>query len=183
MALVDRVKNLLLAPKAEWAAIAAEPVDIVGLFRGYVLPMAAIPPVCGLLGGLVFLRHYPFSVALTDAVAGYVRSLIVVSLMGLFIAKMAPRFGGTESLVGGLKVAAYSATAAWAAGVLLLLPQLQPIHALIGFYGLYLLYLGLPIVTGSADSSTPAFTLVTIVVAFLVYAVVKTILETALATP
>jgi len=40
--LVDRVKNILLTPQAEWDKIAAEPADLNKLYLGYVLPLAAL---------------------------------------------------------------------------------------------------------------------------------------------
>jgi len=46
MNLVDRIKNILLQPKSEWAAIEREPGDAGYLFSNYVAIVAAIPPVC-----------------------------------------------------------------------------------------------------------------------------------------
>jgi len=51
MALVDRVKNILLTPKTEWPVIAAETTSTADLLKGYVAPLAAIPAICGFIGG------------------------------------------------------------------------------------------------------------------------------------
>ena len=45
MALVDRVKGILLNPKPTWAAIEAEPATPAGLYKDYLLWLAAIPAV------------------------------------------------------------------------------------------------------------------------------------------
>ena len=43
MALVDRVKNILLSPRTEWPVIDAEPATVASLYTGYIMPLAAIP--------------------------------------------------------------------------------------------------------------------------------------------
>jgi hypothetical protein len=48
--LIGRVLNLLLHPAETWDVIEAEPATIEGLYRGWVLPLAAIPAVCRALG-------------------------------------------------------------------------------------------------------------------------------------
>ena len=40
--IVDRVKGILLTPKAEWAKIIDEPTSVGGLFKGYAVILAAI---------------------------------------------------------------------------------------------------------------------------------------------
>ena len=44
MNLVDRVRNILLTPKAEWAAIDAEPASIQQIYARYVVPLARYKP-------------------------------------------------------------------------------------------------------------------------------------------
>jgi hypothetical protein len=46
---------------------------------------------------------------------------------------------------GALKVAAFSGTAAWVAGIFRLVPPFAPL-AILGVYSLYLLYVGLEVV-------------------------------------
>ena len=45
MALVDRVKNILLSPQTEWPTIAAESATVQSILTGYVLILAAIGPL------------------------------------------------------------------------------------------------------------------------------------------
>ena len=52
--IVDRVKNILLQPAREWEVIDGEAETIGGLYRGYIIPLAAIPAVAGLIGMLAF---------------------------------------------------------------------------------------------------------------------------------
>ena len=50
MNLVERLKGILLAPKAEWPKIAAEPMTTQGIYTGWVMILAAIGPLAMLLG-------------------------------------------------------------------------------------------------------------------------------------
>ncbi len=169
--IADRVKNILLKPAEEWARIDAEPATIGSIYRGYVLSLAAIGPVAGLIGGQVFGYgafgfHYRPSLAgsISSALIGYALALVGVYLLALIIDWLAPNFGATRDRVRAFKVAAYSATAGWVAGVFQLIPALAFL-AILGLYSLYLLYLGLPrLMKAPADRAMP-YTILTIVVA------------------
>ena len=45
MALLDRVKSILLAPRPTWQVIDSESATVGSLYTGYVIPLAAIPAV------------------------------------------------------------------------------------------------------------------------------------------
>jgi hypothetical protein len=168
MDIVTRVKNILLSPTTEWPVIAAEPTDAARLYQGYVLPLAAIPPLCTLLGGMLSSLQLGLGFTISTAILGYVMSLLGVFLVGLIIAKLAPRFGGQEDLVQGLKVAAYSSTASWIAGVFHLVPYLGIVGTLLSLYGLYLFYTGLPVLMRTPQSNSLAYTITVIVIAIAV---------------
>jgi hypothetical protein len=162
--MIARVLNLLLHPHEAWDAIDAESSTIEGLYRGWVLPLAAIPAVCRAVGLLSFrgfeifgVRYQPsFIGTIGDAVATYALTLVSVYLLALVIDQFALQFGGERSRTQAFKIAAYSGTAAWVAGIFMLLPTAGGLFALLGaLYSLYLLYLGLP----KLMRSSPAFTL------------------------
>jgi hypothetical protein len=146
MALVDRVKNILLTPKTEWAVIDEEPTTAGDLYRGYIIPLAAIGPVAQAIGYSVFGFPVPFigtyrmplTTAVVQAVVAYVMTLVGVFVLAVIIDKLAPTFGGVPNQVQALKVAAYSATASWVAGIFMLIPPLSFL-AIVGLYSLYLL--------------------------------------------
>ncbi|OBX18608.1 hypothetical protein A9995_11675 [Erythrobacter sp. QSSC1-22B] len=144
------MKNILLRPTAEWERIEREPASIGGLYMRYVGPLAAIPPLATLIGTLAF--GYPgflgtyrptFLEAVVSALVQYGLTLVGVFVLALVINALAPRFDARPDKVQAFKVAAYSATAAWVAGIFSLLPALS-ILSILSLYSLYLLYLGLP---------------------------------------
>lgn len=173
--LVARIKGILLTPAAEWDRIEREPATIGGLFAGYVCILAAIPAVAGLIGGQVFGHGVPgfsfrpsIGFAIATAVIGYVGALLMTFILGTVIDALAPSFGAEKNRVQAFKVAAYSGTAGWVAGVLLVVPALGMVTLLAGLYGCYLLYLGLPRVMKAPADKAPGYAIVTIIVAIVV---------------
>lgn len=176
-ALIDRVKNILLKPEEEWARIDAEPTTIGGLYRSWVIPLAAIPAVAGLIGALAFgysafgITYRPsIGAALGTAVFQYLASLAAVFVIALIIDFLAPKFDATPNRVQAFKVAAYSATAGWLAGIFGLIPSLAWL-GILGLYGLYLLYLGLPKLMKAPADKAMSYT-VTVVLVGIVGALV-----------
>lgn len=147
--LVNRVKAILLTPKTEWPVIAAESSSIAALYTRYICILAAIPAIATFLRALVFgygflgITYRPsVTAAVAMGVQQYVVALISVAVFGLIVQYIVPHFGGVGDRVQAFKLAAYSATAGWLAGIFTLVPGLGFLMIL-GLYGIYLFYLGL----------------------------------------
>ena len=171
--LLQRVKAILLQPRAEWPVIEAETTSIASLYKSYILPLAAIGPVAGFIHAVVFgnsffgITHRPsFMSALSSAVVSYIFTLIGVFLMALVIDFLAPRFGGTANRNNAFKLAAYSATAAWVAGAFQLIPGLGML-AILGLYGLYLLFVGIPVMMKAPEDKALIYTGAILAVGFV----------------
>jgi hypothetical protein len=179
MNLIERVKRILLSPKTEWEVIDAEPTTPGALYTGYIMPLAAIGPIAQLIGYTVFGITVPFmgtyrvpiGSALTSAVVSYVLALIATYVLALIIDALAPTFNGQRNQIQALKVAAYSSTAGWVAGVFALIPGLR-LLVVLGVYSLYLLYLGLPILMKSPREKTPAYTALVILAAVVLFMII-----------
>ncbi|WP_439816175.1 Yip1 family protein [Zavarzinia sp. CC-PAN008] len=143
MALVERVRNILTNPKAEWPIIAGEPRDMAGLYAGYIIPLAAIPTIAGLVGSVVFGGAGLFS-ALMQAVLGFVLGLVLLYGISLVAGKLAPSFGGVDDHPQALKLIAYAQTPVWLAGIVLLVPMLAVVQLIAVVYYIYLLWVGIP---------------------------------------
>ena len=174
MDIVARAQGLITRPREEWQAIAGEPSDTASLFKGYVIPMSAIPVVAGLIGAAIFagmfaavLPGFSIGALLAQSVVSYILGLAGVWVFGKVVQALAPRFGGTGEEVPAMKLAAYSPTAMWLAGVFALVPPLAFL-AVLGFYSLYILYKGAPVVTRVPEDKALVFTLALIVCAFLI---------------
>ena len=177
--LLARVQNILLRPKAEWEVIDGEAATTRGLFTGYACLLAAIPAVAGLIGRQLFgfgafgISYHPALVgSIVGAIVAYGLSLVSVFILALVIDALAPSFDGHKSQIQAMKVAVYSSTAAWIAGIFDLFPPLGIIGGLCALYGLYLLYLGLPRLMKAPQEKALGYTVVTIVAAIVLYIIV-----------
>lgn len=176
-ALVARVKGILLQPKTEWLKIDGEFATTKSLFTRYAMILAAIGPVCSLLGGqLMPIMGMKLSIvgAIVVALVSYGMSLLGVFLLGLIINALAPNFGGTVNKVQAMKLAVYSWTAAWLAGVFGLIPMLG-ILAILGLYSFYLLFVGLPILMKVPEDKKVGYFIVTVIAGVVMYFIISAI--------
>lgn len=179
MNIVERVQNLLLAPRREWDAIAQEPATLQGLFTNYVMILAAIPAVSNFIGyaviGIGDVRM-PMSYAVMQFVITYALTLAGVYLLALLIDALAVPFGGQKNFLMALKIAAYAPTAAWLAGAFKMVPWLAILSLVGGLYSLYTLYLGLPALMKAPENQSVGYIAV-IVLAAILMAVVVAVLQ------
>jgi hypothetical protein len=153
MALLDRLKGILFEPRNEWPRIAAEVATPQSIYASWVLIFAAIGPLALMLvaggGGAKF------------AIGTYIMSLVITFILALLIDALAPSFGGTKDFVAALKLAAYSYTAAWIAGVFNIVGMLGAILALLAaIYSWYTFYLGAPVLKKCSPDKAVPFTIV-----------------------
>ena len=167
--LIQRVRNILTTPRTEWPVIDSEPDSIGGIYKNYVVILAAIAPVCLLVGMLAFGgRFLPMNYLIAQAVIGYLVALASVYILALIIEALAPTFGGTKDRVKAFKVAAYASTAAWVVGIFYLLPFLIVLGLVGALYSLYLLYLGLPVLMKTAADKSVVYTVAIVVAAIVI---------------
>jgi hypothetical protein len=154
MGIVERIKGMLVAPKAEWPRVAAEPMTTQGIYTGWVLILAAIGP-------LAMLPRFGLGAAITQ----YVITLAMTAVIALVVDFLAPKFGGTSDFVAALKLSAFSYTAAFVAGAANLLGMLGiPVLLLASVYAWYTFYLGAPVLRKCAPEKAVAFTVVIVLV-------------------
>ena len=190
MGLIDRVKNILLNPRQEWQVIDAETTTVGELYTGYIAPLAAIPPIAQAIGYSVFGISVPFlgtyrtpiGSALSSALVTYVLTLASVYVLSLIIDAIAPNFGGTKNQIQALKIAAYSSTASWLAGIFALVPGLRFL-GILGLYSLYLMYLGLPTLMKAPQEKAFSYTVVVIVAAIVLFMVIGLVAGRFVAMP
>jgi hypothetical protein len=180
MDIVERAKNLCLTPSTEWPVIAGEVTSAGALMSGYVLPLASVSAVAGFIGGslvghtlpVVGTYRVPFATGLAAVVFSVVMAVAGVFVMSLIVNALAPTFGAEKNSDQALKVAAYSFTPAWIAGVFMILPALGVLASLGGLYGFYLLYVGLPQLMKCPEDKAVGYTAVVVICAIVVSAVI-----------
>jgi len=174
MNLVERVKSILLQPKAEWPVIAGEPGDAGYLYSNYVCIVAAIPPVCMFIGGVIF-GYGPFHIGivagLLHAIVQYALILVGVFVVAYVIDYLAGVFDGQKNLDNAMRVSAYAPTAAWVAGVFHIIPFLG-VLSIVGLYSIYLLHTGIAALMKPPESKAIIYTVAVIVCVFVIYLVI-----------
>ena len=160
MNLIDRIKNILLAPKQEWPHIAPEPASTQSLFVGYIMILAAIGPIA------MMLRAFPLGIV--SGIVGYCIGLGMTFLMALIVDALAPSFGGEKNFVQSLKLVAYSYTAVWIAGIFQLLGALGGLIGLLAvIYSFYTFFLGVPVLKKCPQEKAVAYTVVVLICGIL----------------
>jgi hypothetical protein len=180
MSVAERAKNICLTPDSEWSIIAAETTSPGTLLTGYAIPLASIGAIAGFIGGSVightlpYLGTYrvPFISGLFVALFTFCMAIVAVFVLSLIINALAPTFGGEQNQTQALKLAVYSYTPAWIAGVLRIVPLLGIFAIFAAFYGLYLLYLGLPRLMKNPQDKSVAYTAVVVVCAIALSVVI-----------
>lgn len=188
MSLVERAKNILIRPKAEWAVIDGETNTVGGLFTGYAVILALLPVIGTLIALALSLgpyRYYGIDYFFVWAVASYVIGLGILYLMGIVADALAPSFDGTKNQLSAMKLLVYSGTAMWVAGLFTFIPGLGLLIGLVGFgYAAYLLYLGsmalMKVPQDKAVGYTAVVIIIWIVLAMLVTGIIVGGLITAM---
>lgn len=171
--IIARAKAIMMTPQEEWPRIEMEQQSIGEIFTRYSMPLAAIGPVAGFLGGQIFgygmfgISYRPGLVAaLSMAAMSYVMALAGIVVLTLIVEFLAPRFHGTASRLSAFKLVAYSMTAAALAGIFGIIPSLAWL-GIVGLYSLYLFYTGVtPILKVPAEKAV-IFTIIAFVGALI----------------
>jgi hypothetical protein len=114
--------------------------------------LAAIPPIAGFIGMSIIgvsvqgvgTFRVPLLGGLIAAIVSYVLSFAIVYAIAIIIDQLAPRFGAQKDFGNALRVTVYSFTPYWVAGLCQLIPGLRFVGYVVAFFGVYLMWTGLP---------------------------------------
>jgi Yip1 domain len=169
---VRRAAAVLAGPTTVWPRIEKENGDAVYLLVSYVALFALIPAAAGFIGGSIIgvivpgagTVRAPMADGLLGAIFGYAAAFVQVLLVALMIEILAPWFGASRSFTAALKLAVYSFTPVWLAGIFLLLPGLWFL-GFTGLYGAVILANGLPALMRAPPQRSLSYAAVIVVLA------------------
>jgi hypothetical protein len=145
---VARLKEVLSDPLSAWQKIRDEQYTIKQLYLQYLLVLVIVPAICEFIG-MSLLGPIPLSSGIKMLIWKIVFGLAGAYGAALLVKVLAPKFGGSAGEVDGLKLFTFSMMPAAAASALFIIPILRFILALIALagaiYGLYIMWLGIPI--------------------------------------
>jgi len=155
-------------------------VSVNTIMINYVAVLAVIPFIAVFLGPL---WYYHFSslvaFAFTWAVLTYIFDLIGVFVTGFIIWKLAPTFGANITQARGTLISAWILTPAFLISILNIIPFIGWITFLGFLYGIYILYLGLPILTNTPKDKVVPYVIGAVIAAIVVYVVLSAIVGIA----
>jgi len=184
-----RAQRVIRHPRQEWAAIAGEFTSAGRIYRGFLLPLAAIGPLAATVGTILSGGERSslaaigstYTISMTDAITRgvleYALNLIAVYAFAMVIDLLAGILGGQRNQVQALKVAAYGSSPYWLGGALAVLPKLAPIGLLLGLYSVRVYAAGLSPVMKTPPDKTLPYTLLTSAAGAMVVLVVATVLQ------
>ncbi len=186
MAILDRVKGIILAPAKEWDIILSETPDSAKIITGYVVPLALLSAAASFIGyGLIgvntgFFKMAGVSWGLYYALSVFISAILSVFIGALIVDALAPSFSSEKNMPRSVQLMAYSNTPGLIGGLLAIIPALSFIGALFSLYGLYLLYLGLPRLKNTPADKQTGYFVAALIVSIVVYLVLGAIMSRVL---
>ncbi|MFH1387013.1 MAG: Yip1 family protein [bacterium] len=173
--IIERAKAILYKPKETWWIIKNETGTVQDLFVNYAAPLALIPAVSTLIGFVVIgirmpsgsFARAPFMESLTGGILGYFFNLLGLLAAAWVINFLAPYFNSKQDFGAAVKLVIYSMTPVWLVGIFSLLPGIGVLQ-LFGFFGVYLLFLGLPAMLDTPIDKMAWFTTFIVIAWFLI---------------
>jgi hypothetical protein len=170
MKMVNQVKNLIINPKGTLLKLKDEQASMKDII--IYLAIVAAPTFLGMLLGYGLFWWGGFSgnlfgYAFAMAVITYILSIVGVIIFGFILNALAGNFKSKQNKMQALKLVSYAATPWLLLGIVNIYPAVGLIALLGGIYGLYILYLGIPILMETPKEQQMPYFLVGLV-AFIV---------------
>lgn len=171
------VKN----PTTFMTARSEQDQPLKSLIINYVAVLAAVPFIATLIGYSWYYRFFSIfggggiAYILGITILSYILDIIAVFVIGFIMWKLAPTFGTSTTQVRATRMAAYIFTPYFLISILNIVPFIGFLTILGVLYGLYIMYLGLPIVMKTPKEKVLGYLIVTVVATIVVYAVIGAI--------
>ncbi|MDY6930341.1 MAG: Yip1 family protein [Halobacteriota archaeon] len=159
--------KIVREPRTAMEEFKAEDIGVNDLIMKYVAFLAIIPLIGSIIGGL----FTSFGLGVATGVIGFIMNIISVVIFGFVIDFLASSFSSKQNRDQATKLAACVATPSLLAGILYAIPPLSPLILLAALYGLYILYLGIPIFMETPQQQVLIYTIVAIVANLILYAI------------
>ena len=180
---IDRAMGILKSPMTELNKVKSEQISKDYLIKQYIAILALIPAVAYIIGmgfiginmGMFGSYKLPIATAVVGGIMTYILSIAGFYVTGMVINALAPKFASKQDESMALKLAAYSYTPALLGGIFNIIPTLGVISLLFSLYGLYILYLGIPVLMGTPNDKALNYTIVIVVVMIVIFIVMGSI--------
>lgn len=172
MKMIQQAKNLLINPKGTLLKLKDEQVSMMNII--IYLAIIAIPTFLGMLVGYGFFwgignfLGYAFAMAIIT----YILSIVGIIIFGFILNALAGNFKSKQNKMQALKLVSYAATPWLLLGIVNIYPVIGLIALLGGIYGLYILYLGIPIFMETPKEQEIPYFIISLIVYIVVIGLV-----------
>lgn len=168
---------LVTNPKAFMTSRADSAPPLRSTITNYVAILAVMPFLFTLIGYLIFHRTLsPYSYAAAAAILQYIFNLVSVTVVAYVLFVLAPRFGSVANLNISTKIVSYAYTPVFLIAIFDVYPPLGEVLAILAFlYGLYILWMGLPIVLKTPEAKRVTYLIAIFVASAIVYIILAAI--------
>ena len=173
MKIINQAKDLIFNPKGTMEKLKDEKVELKDIIM--YLAIVGVPTFLGLLIGYGFvwwgggqLIGHAFAIAIIV----YIMSIIGIIVFGFILNALAPSFKTKQNKMQALKLVSYAATPWLLLGIINIFPAAALISLIGGLYGLYILYLGIPILMGTGKEQQMPFFIIGLIVYIIVMGVI-----------
>lgn len=167
-----RIRNIILFPRWEWKVIGLEKRSLKDAFITHALPLITAGAVSQFLGSFLYVRNeldidaYRFSLPLIHAGYFIVLQVITIMLTTVFVYSLSGQFLSNKDYSKAGKLVVYSFTPLYLLYILANLHSSLNILLLPGFYAVFLLWTGLPVMLQTSDRKLPAFVFIIVISVF-----------------
>lgn len=181
--IINRGINIILKPKEVFNQIKTEQITKEQLI--IYLGIFALPGLIGYIVGYgvvgisysVYIGQASYKVPIAWAVGFgilyYITTIIGIIIFGYIVNMLAPSFKSKQNLMQAMKLVVFSATPALLAGIFNIYPPLTLLIFLAALYGLYMLYIGIPIFMETPNDQHIVYLIVSIVAYFVIIFIIS----------
>lgn len=156
--IADRVKGILVNPRAEWEKIKPETITNKELILFYVLPFAAVAALISFF--VIWISTYlSFFLALRFGILKLITPIITIIVTAVVINELADIFDSTKNLNNAFKLITYSFTPVLLVDIIVSISWTLVFLSIFGLYGVYIFWLGLPRMMNSPDDRRLVYTI------------------------
>jgi len=180
---IEKVREILLNPRRAWERVKGEDGKAIKNLILYAALLSVVPAVSifigyGFLGlhwGMAYFRLPPLNAFFCSLVA-YLLNLAGLALAAFMLNFTMRYFQVEGSWEAAAKLAVYSATAYLLSGIFNLVPALRFL-SILGLYGIYTIYIGIPVMLKVPQEKTLSFILTVAIILIVLAFIINTLIS------
>ncbi len=180
--LINRAKNLIVSPAAEWEIISSENENQNNIIKDYAAPLIILAALTGIIGNFLAPRFFTpgMGYVITTAIFAIIIPLASIFISSYIIDALAPSFGTEKNIKGAFTLVIYASTPAYIASIVGNLHWTLSILSLFGLYSIYLFWVGISPIMKTPEDKKTGYVVVSFIILIAVYLLLGLIISSVL---